>query len=105
MGLLEHNQKKSKKLDRGAQIVVNNQVKRKQVIPENNSITFPVNIRVDNHIRNQISALLNLGIAKSNKDMVQKLVDQKIDELSESEKTRYNKMYSILEQKDFLDKS
>ncbi|MFT8459982.1 MAG: DUF5388 domain-containing protein [Liquorilactobacillus ghanensis] len=106
MGLLNHNQNSNnkKKLERGAKIIVNNQVNREKVVSDDETVTFPVNIRVDNHIRNQISALNNLGIGDSQKNLVQSLVEKAIDELPESDRIRYNKMFNILEQKDYLKK-
>lgn len=101
MGMLQHGQQKRPKLDRGSKVVVKNQVKRNEVLNEG-EITFPVNVRVDNHIRNEISALINLGLADSAKDMVRKLVEEKVDSLGDDQKKRYEKMYSILEEKDYL---
>lgn len=104
MGLLNHdepnNQSTKHKLNRGAKVVVQNQVERNDVVPSDLKKSFPVNVRVDNHIRNQISALINLGKAKSQKELVQKYVEHAISALSESESSRFDKMFDILEQKD-----
>jgi len=107
MGMLNHddlNLTNKKRLNRGTKIVVNNQVNREELVKMPNDLkhTFPVNVRVDNHIRNQISALLNLGTAKSQKGLVKQLVENKIDELSDSDKKRFTRMFEILEEKDNL---
>jgi len=105
MGMLNHNEQSTAKgkLNRGTKIVVENQVKREDVVDmESTKITFPVNVRVDNHIRNQISSLLNLGIAKSQKNLVKQLVENEIDSLSDSDRNRFEKMFNILEEKDNL---
>ena len=104
MGMLNHESKQTKqKLERGTKIEIKNQVDRAQVLNDdtaNKTVTVPINIRVDNHIRNQISALLNLGLGKSQKDFVKNVVNHTIEELSESDRARFNKMFDILEEKD-----
>ena len=104
MGMLNHESKQTKqKLERGTKIEIKNQVDRAQVLDDdtaNKTVTVPINIRVDNHIRNQISALLNLGLGKSRKDFVKNVVNHTIEELSESDRARFNKMFDILEEKD-----
>lgn len=104
MGMLNHESKQTKqKLERGTKIEIKNQVDRAQVLDDdtaNKTVTVPINIRVDNHIRNQISALLNLGLGKSQKDFVKNIVNHTIEELSESDRARFNKMFDILEEKD-----
>ncbi|WP_412990511.1 DUF5388 domain-containing protein (plasmid) [Pediococcus siamensis] len=102
MGLLNHDEPAKPKLTRGAKVVVNNQVSRNDVVKETANTSFPVNIRVDNHIRNQISSLINIGMANSQKDLVQKLVNESIDGLENNEKLRFDRMFNILEQKDSL---
>lgn len=102
MGLLNHDEPTKPKLTRGAKVVVNNQVSRNDVVKETANTSFPVNIRVDNHIRNQISSLINIGMANSQKDLVQKLVNESIDGLENNEKLRFERMFNILEQKDSL---
>lgn len=102
MGLLNHNDTNTQKnkLERGAQVIVSGQVTRDSILSDKTTVTKPVNIRVDNHIRNQISALLNLGYGSSQKDLVSNLVNKAVDELPENEKIRFEKMLTILEQKD-----
>lgn len=104
MGMLNHESKQTKqKLERGTKIEIKNQVDRAQVLDDdtaNKTVNVPINIRVDNHIRNQISALLNLGLGKSQKDFVKNVVNHTIEELSESDRARFNKMFDILEEKD-----
>ncbi|MSD72292.1 hypothetical protein GKD73_16250, partial [Faecalibacterium prausnitzii] len=84
-GLVHHHESEDKKeadgtkkkrlLKRGPTIQVENQVSRSDVTGEEKGIiknvTYPANVRVDNHVRNQISALQNLGLGSSAKDIVQ----------------------------------
>ena len=79
--------------------------KKEDILTDNKEVSFPVNIRVDNHIRNKVSALINLGVAKNAKAVVEHMIESEIAELSESEKTRFDRMYNILEQKDYMAKS
>ena len=62
--------KEREKLEANNRIHVKNQVSRSQIVPGSDTITFPVNIRVDNHIRNQVTALINLGVESNMKRMV-----------------------------------
>lgn len=79
--------------------------KKEDILTDNKEVSFPVNIRVDNHIRNKVSALINLGVAKNAKAVVEHMIESEIAELNESEKTRFDRMYNILEQKDYMSKS
>ncbi|MBM6414882.1 DUF5388 domain-containing protein, partial [Lacticaseibacillus paracasei] len=58
------------------------------------------NVRVDNHVRNQISALQNLGLGSSAKDIVQDLLAEKVEQLDSPTAKRYQEMVDILEQMD-----
>lgn len=104
MGMLNHESKRPKqKLERGTRIEIKNQVDRGQVLNDNTlnkTVTIPVNIRVDNHIRNRIFALINIGLGKSLKDFVNTAVNNTVEGLSESDRARFNKMFDILEEKD-----
>ena len=57
-------------------------------------------MRVDNHVRNQISALQNLGLGNSAKDIVQDLLAEKVEQLDSPTAKRYQEMVDILEQMD-----
>ncbi len=57
-------------------------------------------MRVDNHVRNQISALQNLGLGSSAKDIVQDLLAEKVEQLDSPTAKRYQEMVDILEQMD-----
>jgi hypothetical protein len=61
---------------------------------------YPANVRIDSYIRNQINALLNLGIADSARDLLATLVQERVENLGESEFKRYDDMLNILEAKD-----
>lgn len=112
MALTRPPQKKQQKkpsLEAAGRVKVENTVKREDVVPETEkeptSITFPANIRADNHIRNELSAFLNLGIEKNMKSLLSHLIEREIESLVESELSRFNKMVSILEEKDYMSKS
>ncbi|QOP56514.1 DUF5388 domain-containing protein [Lacticaseibacillus paracasei] len=63
---------------------------------------YPANVRVDSHIRNQINALLNLGLADSARDLLETLVQMEIERLNQDELKRYTDMLDILEAKDAM---
>lgn len=118
MALLNHEPNKEKKtskplLTRGAKVQVNNKVNRmdidrktseKENSPKKyvvtSSVTEPVNIRVDNHIRNNISALITMGHADSQKEMVNMLVNMYLEALDSSEYKRYEDLVKIYEDRD-----
>ena len=124
MALLDHDKNKSKTtgkklLTRGPRIEVNSQVNRSdiekttpsEVVKENSTnnlatlsttITEPVNIRVDNHIRNRIAALITMGHSDTQKEMVETLVNLFIEGLEKSELKRFEDLVDIYEQKDYM---
>ena len=124
MALLDHDKNKSKTtgkklLTRGPRIEVNSQVNRSdiekttpsEVVKENptnnlatlsTTITEPVNIRVDNHIRNRIAALITMGHSDTQKEMVETLVSLFIEGLEKSELKRFEDLVDIYEQKDYM---
>lgn len=117
MALLNHDQIKNnqkKGLTRGPKIEINNKVNRADIekssqIKEkalkektivSSSITEPVNIRVDNHIRNQIAALITMGHSDNQKEMVETFVNLYIENLTNSELKRFEDLIQIYEDKD-----
>ena len=86
-------------------IKVNNQVSRDEIVPNLESVTFPVNIRVDNHIRKQVTAFINLGIEKNMKALIQHMIEKEKEDLDSSQLPRFEKMVNILEEKDYVAKS
>lgn len=117
MALLNHDSDKEKQkkklLTRGAKVQVENKVNRndldstEQAKPKKKKeaevttvVTEPVNIRVDNHIRNNISSLITMGFAESQKEMVEIMVDMYVETLEESEYKRYADLVQIYEDKD-----
>jgi hypothetical protein len=116
MSLLKHNDNnddgKNKKplLTRGAKIEVNNTVKRNDIQASTDknddpqvksTITEPMNVRVDNHIRNKIAALITLGHGDSQKDMVDTVVNYYLETLDSDELKRFDDLIAIYEAKDF----
>lgn len=124
MALLDHDKNKNKTtgkklLTRGPKIEVNSQVNRSDIEktipsevvkenPKNNlatlstTITEPVNIRVDNHIRNRIAALITMGHSDTQKEMVETLVNLFIEGLEKSDLKRFEDLVDIYEQKDYM---
>ena len=119
MALLDHDKNKNKTtgkklLTRGPKIEVNSQVNRSdiektipsEVVKENQknnfttlstTVTEPVNIRVDNHIRNRIAALITMGHSDTQKEMVETLVNLFIEGLEKSDLKRFEDLVDIYE--------
>ena len=118
MALLNHSEVKNtgkKILTRGPKIETTNQVNRgdielKPTVNEQPSskgknvltsyVTEPVNIRVDNHIRNYIAALITMGHSDTQKDMVELVLNLYIENLSNGELKRFEDLVQIYEDKD-----
>lgn len=117
MALLNHDQiknKSKKTLTRGPKIEINNQVSRVDIDKENftkelpkkekaivsSFVTEPVNIRVDNHIRNKIAALITMGHSDSQKEMVETFVNLYVEDLNDSDAKRFEDLVQIYEDKD-----
>ena len=94
-GLLNHSKKSGQnKLVHSGPVKVENQVERGDVVTDENTVTF--------HIRNQITALNNIGIGSTQKEVVGNLLSERIEKLSDSDRQRFNRILNILEQKDYL---
>jgi hypothetical protein len=117
MALLNHSEVKNtgkKILTRGPKIETANKVNRgdielKPTVNEPSSkgknvlssyVTEPVNIRVDNHIRNHIAALITMGHSDTQKDMVELVLNLYIENLSNGELKRFEDLVQIYEDKD-----
>ena len=118
MALLNHSEVKNtgkKILTRGPKIETTNQVNRgdielKPTVNEQPSskgknvltsyVTEPVNIRVDNHIRNYIAALITMGHSDTQKDMVELVLNLYIENLTNGELKRFEDLVQIYEDKD-----
>ena len=117
MALLNHSEVKNtgkKILTRGPKIETSNKVNRgdiemKPTVNEPSSkeknvltsyVTEPVNIRVDNHIRNYIAALITMGHSDTQKDMVELVLNLYIENLSNGELKRFEDLVQIYEDKD-----
>ena len=97
MSLLQHNRKLSDKVN----VHVKNQVRRDEIVPKTQSVTFTRNLRVDNHITNQVAALIDLGVAENTKQLINDLVQSRINQLSKEDQNILNKVVQSLEMKDF----
>ena len=118
MALLNHSEVKNtgkKILTRGPKIETTNKVNRgdielKPTVNEQPSskgknvltsyVTEPVNIRVDNHIRNYIAALITMGHSDTQKDMVELVLNLYIENLSNGVLKRFEDLVQIYEDKD-----
>ena len=118
MALLNHSEVKNtgkKILTRGPKIETSNKVNRgdielKPTVNEQPSskgknvltsyVTEPVNIRVDNHIRNYIAALITMGHSDTQKDMVELVLNLYIENLTNGELKRFEDLVQIYEDKD-----
>ena len=118
MALLNHSEVKNtgkKILTRGPKIETTNKVNRgdielKPTVNEQPSskgknvltsyVTEPVNIRVHNHIRNYIAALITMGHSDTQKDMVELVLNLYIENLSNGELKRFEDLVQIYEDKD-----
>ena len=118
MALLNHSEVKNtgkKILTRGPKIETPNKVNRgdielKPTVNEQPSskgknvltsyVTEPVNIRVDNHIRNYIAALITMGHSDTQKDMVELVLNLYIENLTNGELKRFEDLVQIYEDKD-----
>ena len=117
MALLNHSEVKNtgkKILTRGPKIETSNKVNRgdiemKPTVNEPSSkeknvltsyVTEPVNIRVDNHIRNYIAARITMGHSDTQKDMVELVLNLYIENLSNGELKRFQDLVQIYEDKD-----
>lgn len=97
MSLLQHN----RKLSNNVSVHAKNQVSRDEIVPRSQSVTFTRNLRVDNHITNQVAALLDLGVATNTKQLISDLVQSRINQLSKEDQDRLQKIVQSLEMKDF----
>ena len=97
MSLLQHNRKLSDKVS----IQAKNQVTRDEIAPQTQSVTFIRNLRVDNHITNQVAALIDLGIAENTKQLINDMVQSRINQLNKEDQNRLQKIIQALEMKDF----
>ena len=120
MALLNHSEVKNtgkKILTRGPKIETTNKVNRgdielKPTVNEQPSskgknvltsyVTEPVNIRVDNHIRNYIAALITMGHSDTQKDMVELVLNLYIENLTNGELKRFEDLVQIYEDKDVM---
>ena len=112
MGMLN----KGKILERKPNPVIQQQVPRNahniekmlsRPVPEETKLgvrseTERATIKIDNHIRNALTTLVNMGKYESQKDAVDKLCQQCLELLSDDERKRFNLIYDTLELKDYI---
>ncbi|MCO8288683.1 MULTISPECIES: DUF5388 domain-containing protein [Lactobacillales] len=113
MGML--NQSNKKKLEWKPNPVINQQIDRNELnigrILSNSesepsklgirSTTERATIKVDNHVRNMLTSLVNIGMFDSQKDAVEKMCFSTLDSLSDDERKRFDFILDSLELKDY----
>lgn len=68
--------------------------------PKSESVTFDTSIRINNHIRNKLVALANLGYAGSQKDAINLIFESYRDELDQDSKKELDLQIKTLEKRD-----
>lgn len=64
------------------------------------SVTFDTSIRINNHIRNKLVALANLGYAGSQKDVINLIFESFRDDLDQDSKKELDLQIKTLEKRD-----
>lgn len=64
------------------------------------SVTFNTNLKISNHSRNKLQALMNLGYSASQKDAIDFLFENFKNQLSNSEKKELEFQLKVLEKRD-----
>lgn len=72
-------------------------IKRSQ---KSESVTFDTSIRINNHIRNKLVALANLGYAGSQKDVINLIFESFRDDLDQDSKKELDLQIKTLEKRD-----
>lgn len=107
MGMLNH---KSNSLTNDKRVQVEQQQTRSNIIKEStdkeansfNSVTFPRNLRADNHIANKVQAMVNIGYAADAKSVLDSLINDKVSSMPKREQERINQVVKMLEIKDYF---
>lgn len=68
-------------------------------------VTFYANVRINNHIKNKLEALTNIGLAKSQKDALDRALEYYVDSLPDETKRKFNIQVATLEERDVTLKS
>ena len=111
--LLNSNRVKSNSLDRGKRIEPENSTSIKDLSNPGEqsksskieSVTYYANVRINNHIKNKAEALSIIGVAKSQKDAIDRALDSFVEQLSDDEKRSFKNQLATLEAKDVKMKS
>ena len=99
---------KGKSLDRGKNIRPNEtftqddlkKESKKEQITKTESVTYYANIRINNHIRNQLQSLSLMGLAKSQKGALELLINEYVNGMPEELRREYELNYKTLEDRD-----
>ena len=99
---------KGNSLDRGKNIRPNEtftqddlkKESKKEQITKTESVTYYANIRINNHIRNQLQSLSLMGLAKSQKGALELLINEYVNGMPEELRREYELNYKTLEDRD-----
>mgnify|MGYP003506252769 FL=1 len=99
---------KCKSLERGKNIRPNEtftqddlkKESKKEQITKTESVTYYANIRINNHIRNQLQSLSLMGLAKSQKGALELLINEYVNGMPEELRREYELNYKTLEDRD-----
>lgn len=101
MGKLVNSNRK-KKFDRGPDIQPQKSFTIESKPQEEEKITYepqPTTIKIDTKIRDQINALTLIGIADTQREVLESLIDQCLDGMTPDEKRKFEIQYQVLEDK------
>ena len=73
---------------------------KKEQITKTESVTYYANIRINNHIRNQLQSLSLMGLAKSQKGALELLINEYVNGMPEELRREYELNYKTLEDRD-----
>jgi hypothetical protein len=65
-------------------------------------VTYSKTVRTTNHVANQLNSLTKIGLGKTVSEVIQSLIDSKLDSLPDTTKRKYDMLLDIAEKQDFL---
>lgn len=69
---------------------------------EKEEVTYSKTVRTTNHVANQLNSLTKIGLGKTVSEVIQSLIDSKLDSLPDSTKRKYDMLLDMAEKQDFL---
>ncbi|RMC47732.1 DUF5388 domain-containing protein [Lactobacillus sp. ESL0225] len=94
-------------LNHDVKVKVTDQVSREELgfgaePTEKEEVTYSKTVRTNNHVANQLNSLTKIGLGKTVNEVIQSLIDSKLDSLPDSTKAKYDMLLDIAEKQDFL---